>query len=114
MHHVLWIYLLDRPDVGGIGGSKKLVSGSLAPSIEAPLMISHKVLGGENGMLFDQYDGLREIQARRFESWWIVRAVGITAPQVERPALFQDTSDVAEPGAQQTLELFLRDKIIFQ
>ncbi len=80
VHHVLRIYFLYRPHVGGIGGAKEVMRSTFTPAIKTPFMVPHEVLAGEDGMLFHPDDGLREMQAGGLESRWIVAAVAVAAP----------------------------------
>ena len=45
---------------------------------------------------------------------WIIRDVRETSPDIEAATGFQDASDVAEPGFEQPIELFVRNEVIGQ
>src|SRR6516162_6857078 len=103
MHHALRIDLLDAPDIGGVAGTKELMGRSLAPAIEAPLMVAHEVLACQHWVLLDPDNRLREVQANVFEDRRIVATVGIAAPKVEGPPRLELTRDVAKPSVQEAV-----------
>ena len=70
-------------------GPEELVAGAFLPAVEAPLVSAHEVLAGQHRMLFVPDDRLGEVQACCFQHRWIVAAVGVAAPDVERPSRLQ-------------------------
>src|SRR5687768_12980961 len=98
MQHALRIDFLDRPHIGGIFGTKKGVRRPLAPTIKTPFVIAHVILSGQNRMLFDPNNRLREMEVSRLEHRRIVAAVAIATPYVKGSSWLQHPCDVPKPG----------------
>src|SRR5207249_1946974 len=107
MDHVLRVNLVDRPHVGDIVRAEELVGGSLAPAIEGEFKVAHEVLPSENRMAFGPNDRLRKVQAVGLQQGREVAEVAVTCPTVEGPTRQEHSSDVAEPGMQESIEILL-------
>ena len=92
----------------GIGDSPVRSSTAALP------VSAHEILESHYWMHLVPDDGLREIQTGRGQDRWIVCDVGEASPDIETATGLQDTSDVAKPGFKQTVELFVRDKVVGQ
>ena len=65
-------------------------------------------------MLLVPDDRLAEVQPVLLQERRIVAEVGVAAPDVEPAARHQHAGDVAEPGIQQPVELFVGDEVVRQ
>ena len=65
-------------------------------------------------MPVDPDDCLGKVQSRGFPHGRVVGAVGVPAPDVERPSGFGQAGNVAGPSAEKRIELFVGDEVVRQ
>src|SRR4051794_10122675 len=102
------------PEVRRVVGTEVTMGGAFFPPVKRPLMSAHVILARQHGMLLVPNDGLREVESAGFEDWWVIAAIGVTAPDVEAVAREQNAGDVAEPGLKKGVELAVADEVISQ
>src|SRR5262249_39338592 len=110
--HRLWRDLLHGPEVRDVGWSGEAMGCTLFPAVECPFVSTHKVLPGQHRVLFVPDNRLAEVEAARLQCRRIVRAVGIAAPDVERPATYEHATDVPEPGQEHPLERLVGYEVV--
>jgi hypothetical protein len=107
MNHVLWVDFMDCPHVGDIVRTEELVGRSLSPAIEGKFKVSKEIFPSEDRMTFGPNDRLRKVQAVGLQEGWEIAEIAVTRPTIEGPAWQQDSSDIAEPGMQESIEVLL-------